>query len=354
MRARLKRFGMLLIFPALIATGTALAAGGTLIVLNKSDDNAHFIDLASGETVAKVATGHAPHEAVVSADGRTLVVSNYGDRDAPGNSLSVIDIAKGKGERTIDLGEYTRPHGLAFIDGSRRVLVTAEGQQALITVDILSGEITQAVGTGQRVSHMVAAAPADSRAFVANIGGGNVTVIDYKSGKHLRDVVTGEGAEGIAVSPNGKEVWVSNRGADTLTVLDSRSLEVMAEIPCADFPIRLVFMPDNKYALVSNAKSGDVAMFEVAARKELRRFKLDLSAVGDTSDRLFKNLFGKSPVPIGLLVHPNGTQAYVATTNADSVLILDLQSGKVSGRLPTGKQPDGLAYTPQVLPKHSK
>ena len=330
---------------AAIATAD-VSAPGTLIVLNKSDNSAMLFNLGSGTLTATLPTGHAPHEAAVSPDGRTLVVTNYGDRVRPGNSLTIIDLASKAVTKTIDLGKYERPHGVAFMPDGKRVLVTVEENRALITVDIQSGDVEQAIGTDQSVSHMVARSPDAKRAFVANIDSGSMTAVDLAKGQRIANVPTGEGAEGIAVTPDGKELWVTNRGADTITVLDPDTLTTVATLPSASFPIRIIFSHDGRYALVSNAKSGDVAVFDVKQRKEVRRVRLEISAVDDQSGRLFRNVFGSSPVPIGVLAHPDNRHAFVALSNADRVIVFDMDTGRILGEYATGTQPDGLAYTP--------
>jgi DNA-binding beta-propeller fold protein YncE len=50
-----------------------------VIVLNKGEATASLLEAASGKELAKIKTGLGPHEAAVSPDGRTVVVSNYGE-----------------------------------------------------------------------------------------------------------------------------------------------------------------------------------------------------------------------------------------------------------------------------------
>ncbi len=328
-----------------LASGAAIAESEErLIVLSKSDDEALFVDLGSGREAGVLPTGREPHEVAVSPDGAVAVITNYGGRADPGNSLTLIDLTAGSVLRELSLGEFERPHGITFLPDGKRVLVTAEERQSLVIVDLEAGNVEASLNTGQEISHMVAMTPDARRAFVANIGSGNVSAFDLESHSLLATVATGRGAEGIAVTPNGREVWVSNRAEDTLTVLDTQSLETLAQIKCGSFPIRIVFTPDGAHALVSNARSGDVAMFDVATRREVHRFALGLEAGVDTDERLFRDAFGKSPVPIGLLVHPKGRHAYVAASNADRVIQLDLKERRVTGSFPTGRQPDGLGF----------
>ncbi|MFQ5877580.1 MAG: cytochrome D1 domain-containing protein [Acidobacteriota bacterium] len=324
--------------------GGAAGGAGTLVVLNKSAATASLIDLDSNEVVATVPTGTAPHEVAVSPDGRLAVASNYGRRD-PGSTLTVIDVPAARAVRTIDLGEYRRPHGIQWLPDGRHVVVTAEENRALLTVDVESGRVVSATETRQRLSHMVVVTPDGSRAFVANIGSGSVTVIDLRSGSRVDDIPTGDGAEGIAITPDGKEVWITNREADTVTVLDASSLEVVKELESKSFPIRAGVTPDGRHVLVSNARSGDVAVFDAAGKREVRRIVMKLSA-GETEGRLFGESFGESSVPIGILIRPDGRRAYVAHANADVVSVVDLDSWKVVGELKPGREPDGLGYSP--------
>jgi YVTN family beta-propeller protein len=322
---------------------------GTLIVLNKAEASASLLDCGTGKEVARVPTGDGPHEVAVSPDGVTAVVANYGVRGAPGSSLTVIDIPDRRARRTIDLGDYHRPHGIQFLPDGRRVIVTVEQEKAVVLVDLEIAAVARAFSTGQRVSHMLVLTPDARRAFVANILSNNVTVVDLDRTEAVANIDTGEGAEGIDISPDGREVWVTNRAADTVSIIDAEGLEVVETLPCASFPIRIKFTPDGRHVLVSNARSGDVAVFDAVTRRELRRVPMQKEAVGDTSERLFGGTFGQGPVPVGILVEPRGHRAFVAGTNADVVAVIDLQKWEVTGYLTAGREPDGLGHSPIVL-----
>jgi YVTN family beta-propeller protein len=326
-----------------VAVGDAAAPAGTLVVLNKSDASASLIDLASGKEAARIPVGDGPHEAAASPDGRIVAVTNYGQK-TPGDSLSVIDVAQAKVLRTIVLEGYQRPHGLQFLD-PRRVIVTAEAQASVLIVDVVDGRIEQAIVTGQRVSHMVAASPDGGRAFVANIGSGTVSVLDLREGAAVTHIPTGQGAEGVDVSPDGREVWVSNRGADTLTVIDARSLQPLATLPAAGFPIRVRFDLSGSRAFVTVPRDDAVLVFDRSSRTLERRIGLPAAAV-HTEGRLLGAMFGRSTVPIGVVTDGAGRRVYVAQANADQVAEFDAGSGALLRTLPTGTEPDGLAWSP--------
>lgn len=329
---------------AFLLAAPSFAGQGTLVVLNKAEATASLVDLDSGKTAATLPTGEGPHEVAVAPDGRLAVACNYGTASAPGSSLTVIDVPAARVVKTIDLGEYRRPHGIVWLADGRHVLVTSEESKALLKIDVETGKVAAAYPTDQAISHMVVAAPDGTRAFVANIGSGSVTAIDLEAGSKLASIPTGKGAEGIAVTPDGKEIWVTNRAADTVSVVDAASLEIVKEIPSKSFPIRAKATPDGRHVLVSNAQSGEVAVFDAATKEEVRRIPMKLSAASPEG-RLFGDRFGDSPVPIGILIPPGGKRAYVANANADVVAILDLETWKVAGVLTAGKEPDGLGYS---------
>src|SRR5262245_34072979 len=111
-------------------TGTRL--GGTIVVVNQQSDSITLVDVAKGEAYRHVRVVGGPHEAAVSPDGKTVVVTNYAKQGVgPQKALSVIALPGGDTIRTIDLGEYTMPHDVRWVDGSR-VVVTSEANQALL------------------------------------------------------------------------------------------------------------------------------------------------------------------------------------------------------------------------------
>jgi YVTN family beta-propeller protein len=336
-----------LLFPVLAFAAACAAVGeapaGTLVVLNKSEATASLIDLSSGREAARLPVGTGPHEAAVSPDGRLVAVSNYGQTLA-GNSLSVIDVAGARVLSTIVLGEYQRPHGLQFLD-DRRLIVTAEQQAAVVIVDLAEGRVERAIVTAQRVSHMVAAAPGGARAYVANIGSGSLTVLDLRAGEVVAQIATGQGAEGVDVSPDGREVWVSNRGADTLSVIDAQDLKLLATVPAAGFPIRVRFDPAGERAFVTVPREDALLVFDRRSRALERRIALPAGKV-QTEGRLLGAMFGRSTVPIGVAINGSGRRVYVAQANADQVAEFDAASGQLLRVIPTGKEPDGLAWTP--------
>jgi YVTN family beta-propeller protein len=331
----------------LILGGAVPTSAGTLVVANKSEATVSLVDTRSGEIRATLPTGNAPHEVGVSADGRLALVSNYGTREQPGSSLTLIDVPAAKVVKTIEVGEDSRPHGIAFLDNQRAV-VTVEGSGAIVEVNVESGEIVMKISTEAEISHMVAVRPKHGTAVVTNIGSGSISVIDLALGVLLADIPTGEGAEGVALTPDGARAWVTNRAEDTISVINVASLEPVAKIAAGEFPIRAEATADGRFVLVTNAKGDDLSVFDADTMKELGRIKFDAVSKGDEG-RLFSDRFGSSSVPIGIEIVDEEKRAYIAHANADDISIVDLTQWKVVGTLGAGKEPDGMGYSPLVV-----
>jgi YVTN family beta-propeller protein len=310
---------------SLLVAGSVQAA--TLVVANKAEATVSLVDLRSGKVAATLPVGVGPHEVAISPDGRLALVANYGEKEPPGSTMTLIDIPGAKVVRTIDLGEYRRPHGAVFLDG-RRALVTSETSKAVLEVDVEAGKVVRQIPTGQEISHMVAVSPDRSRAYVANIVSGSTTALDLKEGKAVVTVKTGAGTEGIDVTPDGRQVWITNR-EDAVKVVDAKSLEVIATIPVATFPIRAKVTPNGKRVLVSAVQSGDLVVLSAKERKVEKRI----------------NLSEDGPAPVGVIIAPDGKRAWVAHAEGGAVSVVDLQAGKRTGALAVGKGPDGMGYS---------
>jgi DNA-binding beta-propeller fold protein YncE len=334
----------------LVATLAALPAPAeTLLVVRKTDDAVDFVDPGSGLRLASVALGHAPHEVSVSPDGKRAVVSNYGTREQPGSTLSIVDLEQPREIRRIELAPHTRPHGVAWF-APDRVAVTTEGSRHLLVVEPDSGRIVAAIDTGQDVSHMVAVSADARRAYITNIGSGTTTALDLESGRKLADVATGAGSEALAVTTDGRELWVAARADGHLAIVDTASLEVRARLPLPGIPIRIALTPDGRTALVTCAGSSELVEFDVATRRETRRSKVDVPLAPGAERRPFAQLASGSVLPVGLLVSADGRTTYVAATMGDRVVRYDVATLEPLQAIEVGGEPDGLAATP-VMPR---
>lgn len=314
---------------------------GSLLVVDKANEKLIIMDLDNGTAVANIPTGRGPHEVAVSFDGKSAVVSNYGDKE-PNNSLSVIDVVNKTSTKTIDLGNYKRPHGLEFINDNE-VLVTSEATQTLVKVDIKSGKISEVARTNQTHSHMVTYSKTDGCAYVANISAGTVSVIDVSENRLVQQITLKAGIEGLDVSPDGKELWVANRNDSTVAIVNTKTFKQEATLMAHQIAFRVKFVPGGQYAVVSNGMSGNLSVYDVKKRvllKDVDFFNLNngVENVGKVRDK------ENPPIPVGVAMNGNGKYVYVANANYGLIAVVDTKDWKVVQALKCGGAPDGMYW----------
>jgi len=332
-----------------LATGFCLAAGpargqdvGTVIVTNMNDNTATLIDLGSRSVRSTVKTGVGPHEVAASSNGRWAVVSNYGNRTEPGNSLTVIDLANAEVIRTIDLGTYQRPHGIAFCPGDTMLVVTSEVSQAVLLVDFRGDKVIGTIPTTRPVSHMLALAKTGDRLFTTNIADGSITAIDVRGRATGAVIPIAKQVEGITITPDGKEVWVGSNGESLVAIVDVAQGKVVDTIRGFGMPYRLAITPDNRYAIVSDPVKGQVRIFNVQSRKNHKTVSVPHDPLVATAE------IKGSPSPEGVAASRDPRFGYVTLQGRNQVAAIDLARGVILWTLPVGAWPDGIAYAPPI------
>lgn len=299
---------------------------GTLVITNKSPSTATIIDVATGRALATLPTGAGPHEVVLSADGRTAVVTDYGAREA-GSSLTVIDVPARRVARTIPLGEHRRPHGIAWLPGDSLVAVTSEASRHVVVVHVASGAVRRAIPTGQPGSHMLAVVGDGSRIYTGDMGSHTVTELDARAGTLVRSWPVPQVPEAINVTPDGREVWVGSNETGRVSVVDPRAGTVTTAGEGFSWPYRILFTPDARTVLVPDMRNEDLRFLDRATRRELGRIALPGAG------------------PQGIAVSPDGRWALQSLSTQGRVAVVDVAGRRVVGHIATGETPDGIAYT---------
>ncbi len=317
------------VFFALVAKPTGLA-----VIVNQQSDSATIIDLATS-TAVHVPVGNGPHESAVSPDGKRAVVTNYFKQGVgPGSSLSVLDLDTKKEVKRIELDKQAMPHGVEWVD-DQKVVCSDEKNQRLLLVDVESGKIEREYITGQAGSHMLSLNLGVNRLVSSNMGGGGVTIFDFKSGEKLETVSTGKECEGVGIAPNGKTIWAGNRAEHTISILDMTTRKVVKKLDSKGFPYRVQFTPNGKWALIPHAMSGELVVCDVEKMEITRRIKVG----GD-------KVTIPNPSPAGVWAHADNQHALVTIRNDNSVVLVDLNTGETLTRIEVQKSPDGVAMRP--------
>lgn len=322
------------------------AVNGMVVVANMNDNTVSVIDPAAKRTVATIRTGNAPHEVAVSHNGRWAVVSNYGVRGAPGNSLTVIDLAASPPvvTRTIDLGDHKNPHGSAFLPGDTLLLVTAQGEQAVLVVNVVRSRVDAVIPTHHPLDHMLALTANGRRAYTGNIGDGTVSELDVPGRAFVRAFPAAPNDEGIAVTPKGDQVWVGSNTAKTVSIIPTATALVADTIGGFGMPYRMAVTPDGLTAIITDPPRGVVRFVNVATRKERGQTLVPPLGIVTTAE------FAGSPCPEGLVIAPDGKTVYVTLQGANSMAVIDIATRSIVSVIPVGVWPDGIAYSTRRPP----
>ncbi len=198
---------------------TAALSAQPLLVLTKEGSVA-IIDAKTNIIVGKVPTGPDPHEVIALHRRQTRhLLCNYGTAQAPGHTLSVIDLATRKEIHRVDVSPLERPHGLFAADG--KIYFTSEQNKIIARYDPAKNLVDWSLGTGQDGTHMVALTRDRSLIFTSNIRSGTITIFDRANNDWRATVVkVGPGAEGFDITPDEKQLWAANAGDGTISVVD--------------------------------------------------------------------------------------------------------------------------------------
>lgn len=334
------RLSLLVCLLALASGPTGQALRGTVIVTNMSDGTATLIDAGSRAVVATLPTGIGPHEVAVSHDGRWAVATNYGNRDAVGTSLTVIDVPGRSVARTIDLAPHRRPHSAAFLSGDSLLAVTSEASRAILIVHIASGTVRRTVATLQPASHMLALAADGRHGFTSNVSAGTITLLDLVTGS-ADTMAVAPAVEGIGVRPWGDQVWVGSNRAATVSIVDVATRTLVDSLTGFGMPYRIAFTPDGAQAIISDPVKGEIRFVDPRTRHELGRLVVPREGLVSTTE------VEGSPAPEGIAVSPDGRWAFVTLQGKNQVAFIEIRARAIVATVPTGTWPDGVGYSPK-------
>ena len=303
------------------------AADKKLLVLNKRGNTLTILNPDGYKVLGTVPVGNGPHEVVVSEDGSTAFVTNYGAQ-VGGNTLSVIDLKSMKETRRVDLGALYRPHGIQVING--RVYISVESNRAIARYDPKSNKVDWVMGTGQNGSHMVVGSQDERMFFTPNIGSNTVTMFQMAgpppSRSQIFQIPVGNQPEAIHISPDAKEVWVGLNRDNGIDVIDTATRKVIKRIDLGARPYRVMFAPDGKKVYATIFATKEVVEMDASTKEVLRRLTLENRAFGITFTK-------------------DSKVAYVTTIDQDGFVKIDLDSFKVVSKGTAGVGPDGVAVT---------
>ncbi len=320
-----------------------------LLVVCTNSQMLDIINPNSLQVVAHVPVGNNPHEVIASTDGRTAYVSNYGF--GAFHTITAVDLANPKRVRTIDVWPLRGPHGLDFLDG--KLWFTAEVAKAIASYDPATGKVDWIMGTGQNRTHMIYVFPGAQKIVTTNVNSGTVTIFQkyaIRPGESLPGIPAGASLppdsewletvlpsgirdEGFAVSPDRTQMWTASPVDGHVTIINLNTKKVAGTIDVKAMNAnRLAFTPDGKMVLISGG--ADLVVIDAATHKVIKRIPLN-PGLAIPANGLSSN---------GVLVEPDGKRAFVNSGAANNVVVVNLKTLTVTGRIKADAFPNGIAW----------
>lgn len=226
--------------------------GKTAVVALSTTAEAVVVDLATAAVRGRIPVGVCPYGVVVSADGRTAFVSNFG----------------GPQPHRRDRTEMSAGMPVAVDERS----VALRGSVSVL--DLKSCKAVDEVRTGIHPEAM-ALSPDGTALFVADASGDGVSQIDTARRKVVRTLVTrpredlpyGSLTTGLAVSGDGRTLFAANAGNNAVALLDLAGPPAppRALIPAGGFPGALCVRGDELFVGNVYGYAGDVQKVRLSA-----------------------------------------------------------------------------------------
>jgi YVTN family beta-propeller protein len=267
-----------------------------------------------------------PHEAAITADGRTVFASV-----PAAGFVEILDAATFKEKGRIDSDYFRRtdgksasPHGMGLNADNSKLYIGTENADVpgVVVYDVKAGKVLRKIDLLLRGGHYLQVHPANDKLYYPHRNDNRVVVIDTKSDRILKIIPVEGGPVGVAFAPNG-DVWLHEDGDGSVTVVDTRTDQVVKVIPTGGTGAgRMAVSPDGRYAASTHSDSQDVAIIDATARTMKATVKI-----------------GKGPgFPA---FSPDSTKLYVMESGMGDVVVVDLASMSVASRHKIGTDPFG-------------
>ncbi len=298
--------------------------GSRAYVTNRLDDSLSVVDTTARRVVATVPVGDEPHGVRTDPTGKTIYVLN-----ASSDDISVIDAASLKERKRLSASR--NPWALALSPDGSRLLITNALSRFMPFREPPLSEITAIDVRWSVVDDRVKIPEANMVQGITWHPSGRFAVATLLRTKNL--VPMTRIVQGWTVTNGLGIVWDDGR-------VDQLLLDEPGE--CFPDPTAVAITPDGALALVTSAGTDRVAVVDLAKLRKL----LEETPAEERENVLPNHLgkaaefvTGKIPTgtnPRGLAIAPDGKTAYVACALDDSLTVIDMLERKVTDRVDLG------------------
>lgn len=169
----------------------------------------------------------------------------------------------------------------------------------------------------------------DGRGFVSNCGGDTISEIDTNTHREIARIKVGIAPRGIGIVPGDRFAMVSNSGSNSISIVDLKTRKEVSQIAVGRDPRHMALSKNGKYAYICIWGSHYISIFNIEPLLKGDYLSNDIGEVGRI------NLKGNVH-PYSCAIHPDGKTLYVATTQGESLPVIDLIKEKIEYEIELG------------------
>jgi sugar lactone lactonase YvrE len=211
---------------------------------------------------------------------------------------------------------------------ANRLYISHMNAGSLVVFDLNSRSIVDTIGDLPRITG-VWPVPALGKVYASVPGHHQVAIIDAGTLRVEARLGPIGFPDGIAYVPGARKLYVSDESGGGELVIDARTERVVATIPLGGEAGNTVFDPGSGHILVA-----------VQSRNEI-------AAIDPRNDRVIaRHRLAGASHPHGMAVDAQGRLLFVANEYNATLLVVDLNTMRVTLHASVGEEPDVLAFDP--------
>ncbi len=274
--------------------------GSRLYITSRSEDALDVRDRKSGKTIKKVPLSGWANDAMVTNDGKLIVVCirNTGLEAEDRGALDIIDSKSLEKVKSIPVKRGL--HDVALTADGKFAAAGSPGGHFFTVFDLQKMEIAWEFDYDQGVLPLIIESNPDGSGhrIFANLNQTNgFSVVDFQTHKEVARIKNPDqpggfppGCEGIShgigIAPDDKTLWTNSRPANAVFVYSLPDLKLLGHVSLPDTPVPgkpprgggpawITFTPDSKTVYVSTCGTKSVTAIDVNAIKEITRIPVD-------------------------------------------------------------------------------
>jgi len=232
-------FGAVLVLAIIIVRQPSytIQTSGKLYIVSKVSEDVQVFNLFTGKEITEIPIDMLSHEAVITKDKNSIVLTNYDLNE--GNTIKLISTHTNALQKTITLDENIKANGIAPSSEPNKIVAVDYVRNVLFVLNIETDSIEKEIKTKQKKSHLVVMHPIKPMAYVTNVSSSSVSAIDLERNEVVKTMPCGQGAKGIAITPDGSEIWVTNIRERSITIINTSTFKVVHTLTTGNEPLKL-------------------------------------------------------------------------------------------------------------------